>query len=110
VQIIATGIGSLTAWKFIPEFIPEFFGTVTAGSKCCRVNLRSQYRVWHPTGILIGNHSFEVNQFSRDPMVKLICFEGDCEIDLIWAIQNIDIKIQKEGFMECRQLNKLASS
>jgi hypothetical protein len=30
--------------------------------------------------------------------VKLIGFGGVCGIELIWAIQNIDIQIQKTGF------------
>jgi hypothetical protein len=30
--------------------------------------------------------------------VKLIHFGGVCEIELIWAIQNIDKQIQKDGF------------
>jgi hypothetical protein len=38
------------------------------------------------------------NQFSRKPTVKLIRFDGVCEIELIWATQNIDIQIQKDGF------------
>jgi hypothetical protein len=38
------------------------------------------------------------NYFSRKPTVKLIRFDGVCEIELIWAIQNIDIQIQKDGF------------
>jgi hypothetical protein len=37
-------------------------------------------------------------QFSRNPPVKLIHFDGVCEIELIWAIKNIDIQIQKDGF------------
>jgi hypothetical protein len=38
------------------------------------------------------------NQFSRKQTVKLIPFDGVCEIELVWAIQNIDIQIQKDGF------------
>jgi hypothetical protein len=38
------------------------------------------------------------NQFSRKPAVKLIRFDGVCEIELFWVIQNIDIQIQKDGF------------
>jgi hypothetical protein len=30
--------------------------------------------------------------------VKVIRFAGECEIELIWAIQNIDIQIQKDSF------------
>jgi hypothetical protein len=37
-------------------------------------------------------------QISRKPTVKLTRFDGVCEIELIWAIQNIDIRIQKDGF------------
>jgi hypothetical protein len=38
------------------------------------------------------------NQVSSKPTVKLIRFDGVCEIELNWAIQNIDIQIQKDGF------------
>jgi hypothetical protein len=38
------------------------------------------------------------NKFSRKPTVKLIRFDGVCEIELIWGIQNIDKQIQKDGF------------
>jgi hypothetical protein len=38
------------------------------------------------------------NQFSRKPTVKLIRIDGVYEIELIWAIQNIDIQIQKTVF------------
>jgi hypothetical protein len=38
------------------------------------------------------------NQFSRKPTVKLIRFDGVCEIELIWTIQNVDIQIQKAVF------------
>jgi hypothetical protein len=38
------------------------------------------------------------NELSRKPTVKLIRFDGVCEIEFIWAIQNIDLQIQKDGF------------
>jgi hypothetical protein len=38
------------------------------------------------------------NQFSRKPTVKFIRFDGVCKIELIWAIQMIEIQIQKDGF------------
>jgi hypothetical protein len=42
------------------------------------------------------------HQFSRKPTVKLIRFDGVREIELIWAIQNIVVQIQKDGFWSVR--------
>jgi hypothetical protein len=38
------------------------------------------------------------NQFSRKATVKLVRFDGVRKIELIWAIQNIDIQIPKDSF------------
>jgi hypothetical protein len=55
--------------------------------------------VWHPAGNINWKPQFQAkNQFSRKPTLKLKRFDGVCEIELIWAIQTIDIQIKKDGF------------
>jgi hypothetical protein len=70
------------------------FGPVTAGSTCCRgCTCVLQPRVASRGHINWKPRFQRKNQFSRKQTVKLIRFDGVCEIELIWATQNIDILV-----------------
>jgi hypothetical protein len=71
---------------------PLVFGTVTAGSTCCR---GCTYVFDTVCGVLgtfkniLKNNDSENDRILRKPTVKSGRPEGVCEIELIWTIENL---------------------